>query len=134
MTREAKWSRAVEAIFTLAESLDIRYPRSADISQAQQVYEILYNVTANLNENWVRLMNKEAYLIPFGLVENFTLQFNSQERVFTVHTNVDIPLMKQKKTVILLGLLSTSVIRWRWKMCWQNMKICCLLLNLSPSI
>ena len=103
-SKEAQWSKAVSAVFRLAESLDIKYPGGADISQAQKVYEILYNITAHLNDTWVRLINKEAYLVPSCLMDNFTLQFHSEERVFIVQTKEDIILRKQEKTVILIFL------------------------------
>ena len=61
------WSRAVEAVFTLANFLGIRYPKEGEISLEHQVFEILLKISSNLTENWVKLLNREAFLIPYAL-------------------------------------------------------------------
>ena len=108
ITKEAQWGRAICAVFQLAESLDIKYPDGPGISPAQQAYEVLYKLTANLKDNWVKLINKEAYLVPYSLMNSFTLTFHGEERVFIVQTKEDIILKKQEKTVIMI-----STIPWK---------------------
>ena len=102
--KEANWSKAVEAVFTLASCLGIKYPEGSGIAKERQIFEILFRISSNLNENWVRILNREAILVPYAILQNFILHFDAQERVFTIQTNADILLAKQRKTVVILDL------------------------------
>ena len=64
----------------------------------------MFKISANLTENWIKLLNKEALLIPYAIAEDFIFSFDTQERVYTVQPNIDIVLAKQEKTVIVLDL------------------------------
>ena len=44
------WSRAVEAVFTLANFLGIRYPNRGEVSTEREVFELSFRISSNLKK------------------------------------------------------------------------------------